>query len=231
MTQMMSRKNLASPAEVPAQAAAMWRSLEELSGTPDFEEMLHREFPAAASEWEDGQSRRTFLKLMGASLALAGLAGCYYKPEEKIVPYIRQPEQLIPGAPLYFATTTTRGGYARGVLVESHEGRPTKIEGNPDHPSSLGSADIFGQASLLDMYDPDRSQTVMCAGEVSSWSNFIHVVEATMAAHRANGKTAGLGLRILTRTTTSPTLAAQLKQLLAALSRCALASIFSPQSR
>ncbi len=208
MTQMMSRKNLASKSQ--------WRSLDELAGTPGFEEMLHREFPEAASEWADGASRRTFLKLMAASLALAGAAGCYYKPEEKIVPYVRQPEQMIPGRALYFATTATHGGYARGILVESHEGRPTKIEGNPDHPASLGAADVFGQASLLDLYDPDRSQTVMRAGEVSDWSNFIHVIEPALAAHRANGKAAGLGLRILTRATTSPTLAAQIKQLLAA---------------
>ena len=190
----------------------MWRSLDELSQTPEFEEMLHREFPVAASEWEDGPSRRSFLKLMSASLALAGIAGCSYKPEEKIVPYVRQPEQMIPGRPMYFATATTRGGYARGIIVESHEGRPTKIEGNPTHPGSLGAADVFGQASLLDLYDPDRSQTVMRAGEVSKWGNFGDALTPALERHKKNGA----GLRILTRTITSPTLANQLRDLLKA---------------
>src|SRR5688572_28917427 len=151
----------------------LWRSLDELAGTAQFEEMLHREFPAAASEFTDEVSRRRFLKLMGASIALAGVAGCTYKPEEKIVPYVNQPEQVVPGRPLYFATVQTRNGYARGVLVESHEGRPTKIEGNPQHPASLGSSDVHMQASLLDLYDPDRSQTVTRAGREATWSDFI----------------------------------------------------------
>src|SRR3954470_14055502 len=198
----ISRKNLDSP--------QLWRSLDELANTPAFAEMLHREFPAAASEGEDDPSRRTFLKLMAASLALAGVAGCSYKPEEKIVPYVRQPEQLIPGRPLFFASAHTRDGYARGILVESHEGRPTKIEGNPDHPASLGSSDVFMQAALLDLYDPDRSQTVMRAGEVSNWSNFASALEPMLAAHKSDGA----DLRILTRQVTSPTLAQQLRQLL-----------------
>src|SRR5262249_43908439 len=105
----ITRKNLADDA-----APRMWRSLDELAQTPAFEEMLHREFPDAASEWTDGTSRRTFLKLMAASLALAGLTSCTRKPEEKIVPYVRQPEELIPGKPLFFATAILWGGYARG---------------------------------------------------------------------------------------------------------------------
>src|SRR4051794_34194592 len=148
------RKNLA--AHGGSQDLRLWRSLDELSGTPAFEEMLHREFPESASEWSgDGTSRRNFLKLMAASLALAGLASCTRKPDEKIVPYVRQPEELIPGKSLYFATAIHWGGYARGVLVESHEGRPTKIEGNPDHPASLGATDAVTQAALLNLYDPD----------------------------------------------------------------------------
>ena len=134
-----------------------WRSLEELAGSPHFEELLHREFPRYASEWADAVSRRGFLKLMAASLALAGLSGCAGKPKETIVPYARAPEELEPGKPLFFATAMTLAGSAIGLLVESHEGRPTKIEGNPDHPASLGATDVFSQASLLTLYDPDRS--------------------------------------------------------------------------
>src|SRR5437773_8447208 len=161
----IARKNLAAVTQ-----GRLWRSLDELAQTPAFEEMVHREFPDSASEWTDGPSRRNFLKLMGASLALAGIAGtgCYKKPEEKIVPYVRQPEELIPGQPLFFASAIFFGGYARGVLVESHEGRPTKIEGNPDHPASVGATDAVTQASLLNLYDPDRSPTVTRNGEVSN---------------------------------------------------------------
>ncbi|MEO7599689.1 MAG: TAT-variant-translocated molybdopterin oxidoreductase, partial [Opitutus sp.] len=124
----------------------LWRSLEEWGDTAEFRDWLHREFPPLASEWPNEVSRRHFLKLMGASFALAGLNGCTRQPLEKIVPYVKQPEVLIPGRPLYFATALLLGGYARGVLVESHEGRPTKIEGNPLHPASLGASDLFMQA-------------------------------------------------------------------------------------
>ncbi len=102
-----------------------WRSLEEIAETREFQEFVHREFPAQASEWYDELSRRQFLKLMGASLALAGLNACMKMPEEKIVPYVRQPEEIIPGNSLFFATAMTLGGYATGLLVESHEGRPS----------------------------------------------------------------------------------------------------------
>jgi len=110
------RKNLSATA-----GGRLWRSLDELAATPAFEEMVHREFPDAASEWTDGTSRRNFLKLMGASLALAGIGGefgCTRKPEEKVVPYVRQPEERIPGRPLFFASAMFFGGYVRGVLVE-----------------------------------------------------------------------------------------------------------------
>src|SRR6201997_5548617 len=135
-----------------------WRSLEELAGSPDFQEMLHREFPKGASEWVDAVSRRGFLKLMGASLALAGMTACTKQPLEPIVPYVRQPEELIPGRPLFYATAFTLGGYASPLLVESHMFRPTKIEGNPEHPASLGGTDVYAQASILDLYDPDRAR-------------------------------------------------------------------------
>ena len=111
-----------------------WRSLEDLAQTDAFQDLMHREFPRYASEWEDGESRRNFIKLMGASLALAGLTACTRQPTELINPYIRQPEELVPGRPLFFATAMPLGARSTGLLVESHEGRPTKIEGNPDHP-------------------------------------------------------------------------------------------------
>src|SRR6266852_4844868 len=138
-----------------------WQSLEELAETEGFQEFLFREFPRQASEWEDDEpGRRKFLKLMGASLALAGLSACTRQPTETIMPYVRAPEEIVPGKPLFFATAMPVSGIATGLLVESHEGRPTKIEGNPEHPASLGATDIFSQASVLSLYDPDRSQTL-----------------------------------------------------------------------
>src|SRR6266478_910832 len=116
-----------------------WRSLEELADSPVFEEFVQREFPQQAEEWNDPVERRTFLKLMGASLALAGLSGCVIQPPEKIVPYVKQPEEETPGKGLYFATAFSLGGIATPVLVRSNEGRPTKIEGNPDHPNNRSS--------------------------------------------------------------------------------------------
>jgi molybdopterin-containing oxidoreductase family iron-sulfur binding subunit len=133
-----------------------WKSLDELAQAPAFLEFLHREFPEQASMFEDEKGRREFLTLMGASLALAGLTACTKQPEERILPYVRQPETLVPGRPLFFATAASHDGYARGLLVESHEGRPTKVEGNPDHPASLGATDAFGQAHVLGLYDPPR---------------------------------------------------------------------------
>src|SRR3954471_2045609 len=150
-----------------------WRSLGEFADTPQFREYLHREFPEQAAEWNDPKGRRQFLKLMSASLALAGVSACTKQPTEKIVPYVRQPEELVPGRPLFFATAIPFGGVAAPVLVESHEGHPTKVEGNPQHPASLGSTDIFAQASILTLYDPDRSQTVLYRGEVKGWGDFL----------------------------------------------------------
>ncbi len=188
-----------------------WRSLEEIADTKEFQEFVQREFPAQASEWFDEISRRQFLKIMGASLALAGLGACMKMPEEKIVPYVRQPEEIIPGNPLFFATAMTLGGYATGLLVESHEGRPTKIEGNPRHPASLGATDAFAQASVLTLYDPDRSQVVSNAGQISTWSEFLAVLCAEVEAQNTRK---GSGLRILTETISSPTLAQQIFALL-----------------
>ncbi|HEX5758470.1 MAG TPA: TAT-variant-translocated molybdopterin oxidoreductase, partial [Thermoanaerobaculia bacterium] len=187
--------------------ADLWRSLDELAATPEFEELLHREFPRQASEWieGDGLSRRRFLQLSGASLALAGLTACTKQPPEAIVPYVRQPEEVVPGRPLFFATALTLGGVARGVLAESHLGRPTKIEGNPQHPASLGATDVYAQAAPLGLYDPERSQALTRAGRIATWSAFVQELGARARAQQALG---GEGLRFLTGAVTSPTLAA-----------------------
>src|SRR5579864_5464907 len=188
-----------------------WRSLEELAGSPAFQEALHREFPKGASEWLDKASRRGFLKVMGASLGLAGMTGCVKLPLEPIVPYVRQPENVVPGKPMYYATAMTLGGYASPLLVESHLGRPTKIEGNDKHPASMGGTDIFAQASILGLYDPDRSQTVMSMGDQRSWQAFLSAIRGPLSAQKA---LQGAGIRILTPTISSPTLADQLRNFL-----------------
>src|SRR3984885_14819726 len=149
-----------------------WRSLEELAQSDGFIERLHREFPRQASYLPEGTSRRDFMKLMGASMALAGLSACVKQPLEPIVPYVRQPNEIVLGNPLFFASAMPFGAYGSPVLVESHEGRPTKIEGNTEHPAGLGGSDIFMQASILDMYDPDRAQIISYLGEIRSWSDY-----------------------------------------------------------
>src|SRR5438309_1635441 len=190
-----------------------WRTLEELAQNPEFEELLHREFPRLApSEWDEGVDRRDFLKLMAASLALAGLSGCGRTPEQHIVPYVKQPDGLIPGKPQFYATVMPFGADAIGLLVESHEGRPTKIEGNPDHPSSLGATNAFAQASVLNLYDPDRAQTPTKFGEIHTWAEFQASAQAIASAVRLAD---GAGFRILTGIVTSPTLAAQIQSVLA----------------
>jgi molybdopterin-containing oxidoreductase family iron-sulfur binding subunit len=191
-----------------------WRSLEEFANTPEFKDFVKREFPEHAEEWDNNLSRRNFIKLMGASLALAGLTGCVIQPPEKIVPYVQQPEEILPGKPLFFATAMTLGGIAVGLLAKSNEGRPTKIEGNPQHPGSLGSTDVYAQAALLGMYDPDRSQVITYLGSQRTWQSFINEIRARVDELRASG---GAGIRFLSETVVSPTLANQMKQLLTEL--------------
>lgn len=188
-----------------------WRSLEELAESEEFLELLHREFPAQASERADLAGRRKFLKLMAASVALAGLGACTRQPEEKILPYARSPEEIIPGKPLFFATAFTLGGHALGVLAESHMGRPTKIEGNLSHPASMGATDAFAQASVLEFYDPDRAQVVQRNGQISTWNTFTKTLDTEMEVQSLKR---GAGLRLLTETVTSPTLAYQIRSLL-----------------
>src|SRR5581483_5342478 len=192
-----------------------WRSLEELADTPAFNEWVNAELPRHAAAWLSAIDRREFLKLMGASLALSGLAGCLSSApapaDEKIVPYVKQPEEIVPGKPLYFATAIPLGGYARGIVVESHMGRPTKVEGNPEHPANLGATDAITQASVLSLYDPDRSRVISNAGRITTWGAFFSALNAELEAQRLSQ---GAGLRVLTETVTSPTLAQQLKDLL-----------------
>ena len=194
-----------------AQGPLYWKSLEELAETEEFQKYVDDEFAGRSPEWLIPANRRNFLKLMGASLALAGITACTKQPKETIVPYVRQPEEFIPGVPLYFATAMQMGGVATGLLVTSHLGRPTKVDGNPDHPGSLGASDYFHQASVLTMYDPDRAQAVTNNGRISSW------VAAQAALGGARERAAiknGDGLRILTETVISPTLTSQISALL-----------------
>ncbi|HWN08143.1 MAG TPA: TAT-variant-translocated molybdopterin oxidoreductase [Pyrinomonadaceae bacterium] len=197
-----------------------WRSLEELADAPEFREFVEREYPQQAEEWNDPFERRTFLKLMGASLALAGLSGCAFQPPEKIVPYVTQPEGT-PGKSLFYATASSLGGIATPLLARSNEGRPTKVEGNPDHPNSRNgdpqdrgssATDIFAQASILSLYDPDRSQTPMFREVARPWTTFVGEIRTVLDEQRPKQ---GSGMRFLTETITSPSVAAQLKAILA----------------
>ena len=184
-----------------------WRSLEEHADTPEFRRFISEEYPHEIEHWDDGLSRRNFVKVMGASLALAGLSGCVIQPSEKIVPYVKTPDGMLPGKSNFFATAMTIGGVATGLLAKAYEGRPIKIEGNPDHPGSRGATDILAQASLLTMYDPDRSQEVTFRGGPKTWESFMGILRAAVDENRVDG---GAGVRFLTETVTSPTLIDQL---------------------
>lgn len=200
------RKKLAD-----AKGPKYWRTLEELADQQAFGELLEREFPRQASEWVDPVSRRSFLKLAGASMALAGLAGCTRQPLEQILPYVRQPEQLIPGKPIFYATAMPFHGHALPLLVETHEFRPTKIEGNPAHAASMGATDLFAQASILNLYDPDRSTTLTHMGELRSWGDFAMAVNSRINDKDGLKAKQGAGLRFLTGAISSPTFGWQMK--------------------
>jgi len=178
-----------------------WRSLREHADSPAFQDEVEREFPDGAAVAPDGVSRRDFFKYMGASMALAGVAACR-RPDERILPYAKQPEEIIPGVPLYFATAMAWNGTAVGLVVESHEGRPTKIEGNPKHPESLGSTNSWIQADVLNLYDPDRSTGATEKGQDRSWEDTNAALRALGQKHKAQG---GKGLAILTEAHRSPT--------------------------
>jgi MoCo/4Fe-4S cofactor protein with predicted Tat translocation signal len=185
-----------------------WKNLDELSDDPEFHELMSEEFPRQSTEWVDPISRRGFMKVMGASLALAGLAGCTKQPDETIYPYIKQPEDLVLGKPMFFATAYPFPTGAIPVLVKSDAFRPIKVDGNPDHPVSKGKSDAFTQGTLLDLYDPDRSQHVLYRGQNDDYGHFQQ--EFAAAAKKSQG---GQGIYFLSETITSPTLAAQFKQL------------------
>lgn len=185
-----------------------WRCLEELAESPEFQEQLRREFVAAAYDASSGVSRRDFLRLLGGTFALAGLSGlsgCVRQPQQKIVPYVDQPERLVLGKSLSYATALEFGGFARGVVVETHEARPTKVEGNALHPASLGATSVFEQAAILDLYNPSRSSAVLKQGEASTWPAFLGELQAALAKLGPGGA----GLHLLTGTVTSPSFGAQ----------------------
>jgi MoCo/4Fe-4S cofactor protein with predicted Tat translocation signal len=186
-----------------------WQSIDQLSETKEYREFLENEFPHDPEKDSEGVNRRDVLKFAAASAALAGLSACTKMPTQKIVPYVRPPEEIIPGRPLFYATSMTLAGVANGLLVESHMGRPTKIEGNREHPGSLGGTDVFAQAATLGLYDPDRSKTVMHDGRISDWPSF----QAAIANARTQLLSGGTGFRILTDIVTSPSLAAQIQGL------------------
>src|ERR1041385_6403778 len=216
----------AQDADTPRGGKEYWRSLEELADTPTFREFVAREFPQQAEEWNDPIERRTFIKLMGASLALAGVSGCVLQPPEKIVPNVKQPEEYVPGKALFVATATPLFGPATPVIVRSNEGRPTKIEGNPDHPNNRpvdfpaedpvrdqrgsSATDIFTQASILGLYDPDRSQTLTYREDIRTWTAFVGQMRSALDEQRSKP---GASIRFLTESIISPTLGAQMKDL------------------
>ena len=189
-----------------------WRSLDELADSTEFDTFVRKEYPSQTSVLVDPVSRRSFLKLMGASVGLAGLAACTVQPKEEIIPYIKAPEEMIPGKALYFATAMPRSGGAVGLLVRSNEGRPTKIEGNTDHPASLGATDVYAQAAILGLYDPDRSQAVYHLGEIRSWSDFLTTIMGRASGFASNK---GAGLRFLSESINSPSLGAMMQGILA----------------
>ena len=190
-----------------------WRSMDELAGSERYQDFTNHEFTAKASVEPTGLTRRDAMKWMAASAAFAGLAACTKLPTQKIVPYVRAPEQLIPGKNLYYATAYPQGGVGAGILAASYMGRPIKIEGNPEHPASLGATDVFAQASILTMYDPDRSPSVMHDGRINTWEKFLDVIRQVRGDLHPSG---GEGLHILTENVTSPTLGAQLQAVMAA---------------
>ncbi|MHC4416169.1 MAG: TAT-variant-translocated molybdopterin oxidoreductase [Planctomycetota bacterium] len=191
----------------PSRGRAYWRSLDELADTPQFREFMHREFPAGATELLDSSERRRFLKIMGASLALAGLGlgGCRRWPREQIAPFAHRPAGRVPGVPEHYATSLELAGVAGGLLVTSFDGRPVKIEGNPEHPVNRGATDAFSQASVLDLYDPDRSRHAVHGADGerrrSTWPAFLEWARSHFDRLR-NAR--GNGLAFLSEATSSP---------------------------
>jgi len=206
-----------------------WRSLSELENSPEFEEFLRREFPVAASEFPAGVSRRRWLQLMAASLALGGLAGCRYR-EEKIVPLAKRPEDWVPGKPQRYATTIELAGAPRHLLVTCYDGRPIKVEGNPEHPYSLGATDLFAQACVLDLYDPDRSGELQLREQGQAFAKTWDDFAAFAAKHFGDLKAGGEGLCVLLEPTESAAVHGQLAKLKEVFPKAELFS-YTPLSR
>jgi molybdopterin-containing oxidoreductase family iron-sulfur binding subunit len=192
------------PPLTPPPPTRYWRSLDDLQDTPEFSAWMEKEFPSLLDEVSTPASRRQFLKIMGASAALAGLTACRW-PAEEIVPFAYRPEGVVPGVPQQFATAFELDGAALGLLVTSYDGRPIKVEGNPNHPASLGRTSARAQALILEMYDPDRSRQVVRRGrEAATFDDLAGFVADHWARLRVEG---GRGFTVLSRPSSSPALA------------------------
>jgi MoCo/4Fe-4S cofactor protein with predicted Tat translocation signal len=204
-------------------ARRFWASIDELLDEARFRTLLTAEFPSAADVISDPQ-RRHMLKLMGASLLLAGLGGCSDNRSEQALPYVNQPENVVPGIPRYYATAVLFEGYAQPVIATTFDGRPTKLDGNPDHPATRGKSDIFMQSAVLGLYDPERAKLPSRRGIPSTWAVF----ERELADLRQQWSTErGRGVRLVMGRTTSPTLDRQVRALLASLPEARL-HLFDP---
>jgi len=210
----MSPKNAnastAHPEVAASPAGSYWRHAAELHGEVTIDPAKHREFPSDASGFLDAAGRRNFMKVMGASMMMAGLTSCARQPEEKIVPYVKPPEEGVPGRFNYYATAVPTAGYGMGALAVSYEGRPTKIEGLAEHPASRGASSMHAQSSILDLYCPDRLEAVSHAGTLGTWNQFATEFARVIAEVDS---AAGAGLAILTETVTSPTIGKQMGKL------------------
>jgi len=187
-----------------------WRTLDELAERPEVAARIEREI-ARSGRGLGVVERRRFLQLMAASLALGGLSGCGPEAERRqLLPYVEEPPGIVPGQARAYASALTERGYANGVLVTHQTGRPVKVEGNPDHPASRGAATASMQASILTLYDPHRSQSMLHQGQITAWEAFV----TAMIERRGDWlKDHGTGLRVLSGTVTSPTLIAQIAAL------------------
>jgi len=187
-----------------------WKSLDDLAETPAFKDWIEREFPAGAADME-GVNRRHFMKVMAASFGLAGLgmAGCR-RPEQNILPYSKQPENVIPGVPVYYTSSMPSARDNVPVIVETHTGRPTKIEGNPSFEPYGGATTVYTQASILDLYDPDRATKSKASGATLSSAAVRDRLDALRQTHGANQ---GAGLVFLAEPSTSPSRAKLVKQI------------------
>uniref|UniRef100_UPI0032B2164E TAT-variant-translocated molybdopterin oxidoreductase n=1 Tax=uncultured Abyssibacter sp. TaxID=2320202 RepID=UPI0032B2164E len=200
MSRVLRLDELRSSLDAVGSGPRYWRSLDELAGTADFGRLLREEFPRLAPLWEQSVDRRGVLKLMAASLALAGLGGCG-RPAEEIVPYVKLPAGATPGRARHYATSLRINGHAHGVIAKTVEGRPVKLEGNPDHPSTLGACDSWTQAAVLGLYDPDRSRTPRYRDQVATAGAFL---EALAPLRKDWDETGGAGLALLLGERNSP---------------------------